>query len=168
MINTFIISAVMRRIDWSSRFGVLVHDVARVYSRSFDRQARDHFDLTRAQCRVLVMLERYGVMSQKALAERMELTPMALVRLVDRLEEKNLLRRVPDPCDKRAFQLHLNQQGEDMIDAIVAFSNVIEAEALQQISATEKAELVRLLRKVLNNLTASETAAAQRTDGSAH
>ncbi|GAB3628783.1 MarR family winged helix-turn-helix transcriptional regulator [Pandoraea terrae] len=146
----------MPPIDWSSRFGTLVHDVARVYSRSFDRRARDHFDLTRAQCRVLVMLNRYGVMSQAELAERMELTPMALVRLIDRLREKELVLRLPDPRDKRAFQLHLTEKSNAKIDTIIAFANAVETEALQNISEAERAELVRVLRKVLDNLTSSE------------
>lgn len=148
----------MAKIDWSSRFGTLVHDVARVYSRSFDRRARENFDLTRAQCRVLVMLHRYGVQTQAELAERMELTPMALVRLLDRLREKGLVRRERDPNDKRAHLLHLTDASHAKIDTIIAFANVTEREALENLSAAERSELTRLLGKVLGNLTSAEAA----------
>ncbi|QDH59764.1 MarR family transcriptional regulator [Pandoraea pnomenusa] len=146
----------MPKIDWSSRFGTLVHDVARVYSRLFDRRARGNFDLTRAQSRVLVMLHRYGVQTQAELAERMELTPMALVRLLDRLREKGLVRRERDPNDKRAHLLYLTEASEAKIDTIVAFANVTEREALADLTPDERAELARLLGKVLVNLTRAE------------
>ncbi|VVD60291.1 Transcriptional regulator SlyA [Pandoraea morbifera] len=146
----------MPKIDWSSRFGTLVHDVARVYSRLFDRRARGNFDLTRAQSRVLVMLHRYGVQTQAELAERMELTPMALVRLLDRLREKGLVRRERDPNDKRAHRLYLTEASEAKIDTIVAFANVTEREALADLTPDERAELSRLLGKVLANLTRAE------------
>ncbi|WP_353190879.1 MarR family transcriptional regulator [Pandoraea pnomenusa] len=148
----------MPKIDWSSRFGTLVHDVARVHSRLFDRRARGNFDLTRAQCRVLVMLHRYGVQTQAELAERMELTPMALVRLLDRLREKGLVRRERDPNDKRAHLLYLTEASEAKIDTIVAFANVTEREALADLSPAERVELSRLLGKVLANLTRAEAA----------
>lgn len=142
-----------QRLDWSSRFGTLVHDVARLYSRSFDRKARDTFDLTRAQSRVLVNLHRYGVMSQAELAERMDVTPMALVRLLDRLEQKRLVRREVDMHDKRIFRLHISEHALARIDMIAAFGNAVESDALRGLDASERAELTRLLRKVLSNLT---------------
>lgn len=150
----------MAKIDWSSRFGTLVHDVARVYSRSFDRRARENFDLTRAQCRVLVMLHRYGVQTQAELAERMELTPMALVRLLDRLREKGLVTRERAPNDKRAHLLHLTDASHAKIDTIVAFANLTEREALVDLTPDERIELTRLLGKVLANLTRAEASPA--------
>ncbi|WP_374624930.1 MarR family winged helix-turn-helix transcriptional regulator [Pandoraea sp.] len=146
----------MSKIDWSSRFGTLVHDVARVYSRLFDRRARGNFDLTRAQCRVLVMLNRYGVQTQAELAERMELTPMALVRLLERLTEKGLVRRERDSNDKRAYLLHLTDASAAKIDTIVAFANVSEREALADLTPAERAELSRRLGKVLASLTRAQ------------
>ncbi|MGC7403291.1 MarR family winged helix-turn-helix transcriptional regulator [Pandoraea pneumonica] len=148
----------MPKIDWSSRFGTLVHDVARVHSRLFDRRARGNFDLTRAQCRVLVMLHRYGVQTQAELAERMELTPMALVRLLDRLREKELVRRERDPNDKRAHLLYLTEASEAKIDTIVAFATMVERDAMADLTPAERTELARLLGKVLTNLTRAEAA----------
>lgn len=81
---------------------------------------------------------------------------MALVRLLDRLREKGLVRRERDPNDKRAHLLYLTEASEAKIDTIVAFANVTEREALADLTPDERAELARLLGKVLVNLTRAE------------
>lgn len=69
-------------------FGFLVNEVGRLYSQQFDRLAREKLGLSQAQCRLLVVLARHKgeqALSQAELAQRMDLTPMAVATLCDRM-----------------------------------------------------------------------------------
>lgn len=84
----------------------LLHDVARLLRVDADKRARTQ-DMTRAQWGILIWLERQPGISQKELSELLEVEPITVARLVDRLENRRLVERRPDPRDRRIWRLHL-------------------------------------------------------------
>ena len=81
--------------DFSQRFGFIVKDVAKRYGEAFDRLARERIGLSSAQCRLLGVLAMEGEeapLSQAELAQRLELTPMAVGGLCDRMEAAGWIR----------------------------------------------------------------------------
>ena len=84
----------------------LLHDVARLLRMDADRRARAH-GMTRAQWALLIWLERQPGLSQKELAELLEVEPISVARLIDRLEARGMVERRPDPRDRRIWRLHL-------------------------------------------------------------
>ena len=84
----------------------LLHDVARLLRVDADKRARAH-GMTRAQWAILIWLEREPGISQKELAELLEVEPITVARLVDRLEGRGMVERRPDPRDRRIWRLHL-------------------------------------------------------------
>lgn len=84
----------------------LLHDIARLLRVSGDRRARAH-GMTRAQWVILWQLQRQPGLSQKELAEIMEVEPISVARLVDRLAARGMLERRDDPADRRIWRLHL-------------------------------------------------------------
>jgi DNA-binding MarR family transcriptional regulator len=84
----------------------LLHDVARLLRVDADKRARAH-GMTRAQWGILIWLERQPGISQKELAELLEVEPITVARLVDRLEARGMVERRPDPRDRRIWRLHL-------------------------------------------------------------
>jgi len=84
----------------------LLHDVARLLRVDADKRARAH-GMTRAQWGILVWLERQPGLSQKELAEILEVEPITVARLIDRLEGRGMVERRPDPKDRRIWRLHL-------------------------------------------------------------
>ncbi|HVC59050.1 MAG TPA: MarR family transcriptional regulator [Acetobacteraceae bacterium] len=84
----------------------LLHDVARLLRVDADKRARAH-DMTRAQWGILVWLERQPGISQKELSELLEVEPITVARLIDRLEARGMVERRPDPRDRRIWRLHL-------------------------------------------------------------
>lgn len=84
----------------------LLHDLARHLRLDADRRARSH-GMTRAQWVILFYLERQPGLSQKELAELVEVEPISVARLVDRLEERGMVERRSDPGDRRIWRLHL-------------------------------------------------------------
>src|SRR6202161_4070388 len=84
----------------------LLNDVARLLRVDADKRARAH-GMTRAQWGILIWLERQPGISQKELAEFLEVEPITAARLVDRLEARGMVERRPDPRDRRIWRLHL-------------------------------------------------------------
>ena len=86
----------------------LLHDVARLQRINADKRARAR-GMTRAQWAILIWLERHPGMSQKELAEILEVEPISVARLIDRLERRGMVERRADPRDRRVWRLHLRQ-----------------------------------------------------------
>lgn len=141
--------------DLTQRFAFLVNDVARLYGRRFDQLAREQIGLTRAQCRLLGALAmRDGPLSQAALAERLDLSAMAVASLCDRMEAGGWVRRAASASDRRVNEIHLEPQAERALESALAISDAIHARVMAGLDAAERAQLLALLRRVHANLTA--------------
>jgi len=96
-----------RLSDFQRDLLLLLHDVGRLLRVDADKRARAH-DMTRAQWGILLWLERQPGISQKELSELLEVEPISVARLVDRLEARGMVERRPDPKDRRIWRLHLS------------------------------------------------------------
>jgi MarR family transcriptional regulator for hemolysin len=137
----------MKKADLSRRFGFLLHDVARLYGKKFDQRVRS-LGVTRAQCRVLGYLLLNQGINQAGLAEMLEIEPISLVRLLDRMEEAGWVERRPDPTDRRARCLYLTPKAEPVFDKVLALADRYEAEMCAELSAAEKQCFLELLQKL--------------------
>jgi len=103
--------------DFQRDLMFLLHDVARLIRVHADKRARAH-GMTRAQWGILVWLERRPGLSQKELAELLEVEPITVARLIDRLETRGMVERRPDPKDRRIWRLHLTSAAYPMLGEI--------------------------------------------------
>jgi MarR family transcriptional regulator, transcriptional regulator for hemolysin len=92
----------------------LLHDVARLLRVDADKRARAH-GMTRAQWGILIWLDREPGISQKELAELLEVEPITVARLIDRLETRGMVERRPDPKDRRIWRLHLRPPAREVL-----------------------------------------------------
>ena len=104
------------------------------------RLLRNHIDhraksrgSTRAQWIVLFRLRKQEGLSQVDLADVLELQPISLVRLLDRLVDAGLLERRHDPKDRRANRLFLTARGRQLVDELDSLRNAIACDVLQDI-----------------------------------
>jgi MarR family transcriptional regulator, transcriptional regulator for hemolysin len=95
----------------------LLHDVARLLRVDADKRARLH-GMTRAQWAILIWLERQPGISQKELSEILEVEPITVARLIDRLEARGMVERRPDPRDRRIWRLHLQAPARAVLHEI--------------------------------------------------
>lgn len=95
----------------------LLNDVARLLRVDADKRARQH-GMTRAQWAILIWLERQPGISQKELSEILEVEPISVARLIDRLESRGMVERRPDPRDRRIWRLHLMAPAHDALAEI--------------------------------------------------
>ncbi len=96
-----------------------------------------------------------GILTQWA-AERPDLAMMVtsgtMTNRIDRLAEKGLVRRVPDPEDRRGILVELTEQGRELIDSALISHVANEARLLQPLSREEQSTLAALLSKWLSSL----------------
>jgi MarR family transcriptional regulator, transcriptional regulator for hemolysin len=107
----------------------LISDVARLMRTYADQHAAS-LGMTRAQWAVLVRLERAEGLKQTELADMLDLQPITLTRLVDRLCENGLIERRPDPNDRRAKRLYLTPAARPLIERLHEFGEALMTEIL--------------------------------------
>lgn len=141
----------MNSAKFEISFGFLMHDVARLLGRQFDERARA-MGLSRAQCRALAYLTRNQGINQAGLAELMEIQPISLARLLDRMEAAGWVERRPDPADRRARRLYLTDKAWPHFEQIRLIAAHNNAEAMAGLTAEQSANLIGMLRQVHANL----------------
>jgi DNA-binding MarR family transcriptional regulator len=116
-------------------------NLARLIRTEVDRRARAH-GMTRAQWAILIRLDSQPGLLQKELAELLEVEPITVARLIDRLESRGMVERRPDPSDRRCWRLHLTDASRPLLGEIgVQLDDVagilcvdLEPEELDQVS----------------------------------
>lgn len=131
--------------------GTLISQVGRLMRKRFDERARD-IGVTRPQWRVLTLLRENEGTNQGGLAELLEVEPITLGRMIDRLQEADLVERRPDPADRRAWRLYLTARGNDLIERLVPHAYAMFDQALAGIGPEEQEKLLAMLGIVRRNL----------------
>ena len=139
--------------------------------RNFDRRAQQ-IGLSRAQWQVLAWLKRNEGISQAALADLLEMSPMTLVRLIDKLEAAGLVQRRPRPGDRRSYQLYLADHAHPLLDRLWEMGAETRRQAQAGISKADEALLLDVLTTIRRNLSEADAAsdsppAKQQTAGNA-
>ena len=144
----------------SRTLGFVLNDVARLMRKRFEQRARAAaLGLTRAQAAVLAYLARQEGINQAALAQLLELEPITLARLLDRLQAAGLIERRPDPKDRRAHLLYLTAAAYPLLDRIFALAAEVREDALAGVAEAERGRLLDLLIEMKANLVAVEVEA---------
>ena len=132
-------------------FGFLVHDVARLMSKRFDQQARE-LRLSLAQCKALNQIQQNEGIHQARLAELLEIEPISLARLLDRMAAAGWIERKSDPTDRRAWRLFLTEQALPIFDNIKELSLDLREQALAGLSPDEVQQLMAMMRRIHANM----------------
>ena len=131
--------------------GFLLADNSRLARWAFDQQVRE-IGVTGPQARLLLILNRRPGENQGFYAEQLEVEPITLCRMVDRLEEASMVERRPDPADRRARQLHLTEKSRKIVEKLQQRVDSLVDDMLDGLTAAERSEFIRLLNHVGANL----------------
>ncbi len=140
----------MKYLDPEKSIGFLIYEVSRLMRRDFDARVQS-LGLTQIQWRAIVHIARQEGCNQVSLADQLEVKPITLTRLVDRLVESGWVVRQPDPKDRRAVQLHLTEKSRPLLKIMQEKSLETRATALQGVSEDEFAVLFATLKKMKAN-----------------
>lgn len=140
-------------------FGFLVHDVSRLIKRRFDRRARQtRLPITRRQAAVVLYIARNEGVSQTEVASWLDMEPIALVRMLDKLHEEGLVERRAHPTDRRVRTLWLTPAARPVVTQIHAINKAIREEAFSGMPAHARDTVIDILDGIKDNLALREQA----------
>jgi MarR family transcriptional regulator, transcriptional regulator for hemolysin len=132
-------------------FAFSLNDVARMLRTYADHKA-SQLGITRAQWVVLVRLDRFEGLKQSELAEMLDLQPITLTRLLDRLCAGGLIERRSDPSDRRAKRLFLTAAARPVLERLGDLNDELMATALAGVDRENVEAMVARLAVVKENL----------------
>lgn len=141
--------AMTRTCDIS--FGYLLNDVTLLFRKHFDRRATRH-GLTRAQWRAIKCLHQHEGLRQNELAEFLDMEPIAVGRVIDRLEGAGFVERRADPKDRRCWRLHATGKAHEVFDAMQDIARGLRGDATRDISVDELQHMIGVLERIKSNL----------------
>ncbi len=131
--------------------GFLLHDVSRLLRKRFEQRAKD-IGLTRSQWQTLAYLSRCEGTKQAGLADQMEIEPITLARVVDKLCERGLVERRTDARDRRIKRLFLTDVSRSLLDEMRIIGEATRMDALQGVSDADRTRLFDILDTMKTNL----------------
>ena len=131
--------------------GFALEEAGRVYVRRFEERARD-FALEPMGCKALLVLAENEGVTQQRLSELTMLDPVAIGRILERLEAGGLVARRPRPGDGRARAVVLTRKAVELLPNLWQAVKESLREALTGMSTTEKRVLMGALQRVVSNL----------------
>ena len=136
-----------------NNLGYLLSDSGRLLRKTFDERVRS-LGLTAVQARLLLSLVKFPDRNQVFYAERIEVEPITLTRIVDRMEEAGWVERVADPTDRRARLLHLTDKSREIVEPLRVIVNALVDDLAEGLTSQEQDLLAQLLGKISANLAA--------------
>jgi MarR family transcriptional regulator, transcriptional regulator for hemolysin len=145
--------------------GAALHGVARLIRRRFERSVRQAgLPITRLQAALLVYIARNPGCGQTAAATDLDIEPIALVRMLDRLAEEGLVERHAHPTDRRVRTLWLTPLAWPVVDRILEINLMIREEACAGLSPAARDMLMGALGQMRSNLASAEEADSEAAE----
>jgi MarR family transcriptional regulator, transcriptional regulator for hemolysin len=121
-----------------------IGETAHALRKAFGRRAAS-IGVTGAQWKVLFKLTLKPGLRQTDLADLLDIEPITLTRIIDRLQEAGLVERTPDPTDRRAWRLHVTEKAQPVVGKLRAIADEMTAEAFAGINPQD----IEVMRHVL-------------------
>lgn len=131
--------------------GFLLNDVARLMRRNFNRRVQK-LGLTQAQWQVIAYLMHNAGMRQTDLAAVLEVQPISVARLIDRMAAAGWVERRPDPNDRRAVNLYLTSKAEPIAHELRAAGAAVREKTTRGLTPEQTALLYECLQEMRRNL----------------
>ncbi|OBZ97097.1 MarR family transcriptional regulator [Pararhizobium polonicum] len=138
-------------MNLAPNLGFLLHDVARLLRKRFEQRAK-HMGLTRSQWQTIAYLSRNEGIHQSGLAELLEIEPITLMRVLDKLVERGFIERKRHETDRRIALLYTTESARALLSDMRAIGDVTRGEALDGIPDDDREKLVAILDLMKSNL----------------
>jgi DNA-binding MarR family transcriptional regulator len=116
--------------------------------RHLSRETLAPWDISPSHSRAVAVLIRHGSMRLTELSDHLRIAPRSTTEVVDALESHGLIRREPDPHDRRATVVRLTDEGRRVGQAIRSARSAETERFFGALNATDQADLTRILRKL--------------------
>lgn len=145
--------------DETDRIGFLLHDASRLLRKRFETRA-SCYGLSSAQWRLLVRVFKEEGIAQARLAELLEIEPISVSRLIDRMEEGGWIERRNDASDRRVRMIHLTEKSRVIFGEMRGVASQVFDSALSGLSSEERRITIHGLKTIISNLSDDDRMAA--------
>lgn len=152
----------MSQCDSNTGVIALLSEVPRLIREDFRRRAQ-HLGLTQPQWRVLMQLNNEPGLKQATLAERLEVHPVTVTQIIDRLVAAGWVRRDRSETDRRAVSLYLTEAAQPILVELNSIATVTREDALAGLNKAQRAELENLLFHIKGNFCTSEKSSSEKS-----
>lgn len=149
--------------EGTDRLGFLIHDAARLMRKRFEARA-SNLGLSAAQWRLMVRVTKEEGVAQARLAELLEIEPISVSRLIDRMEEAGWIERRTDASDRRVRMIFPTPRAHQAYAQVKSLAGEVYEEALTGMSGEDRRILIQGLRTLVDNLSDDETALCRQTN----
>jgi DNA-binding MarR family transcriptional regulator len=132
----------------------IIRLISRVRVELIDAMDRElaQFDISAPQMMVLgLVANQESPLSAATICKNISYDPGAMTRMIDRLQQKGLVRRVPNPDDRRLMNLEMTAAGRSLYPQLLAAKETVQAQFLRGFSRDEVRQLETLLARMLDN-----------------
>ncbi|MBN9218410.1 MAG: MarR family transcriptional regulator [Mesorhizobium sp.] len=147
--------------DGIDRLGFLIHDVQRLLRKRFETRASG-LGLSSAQWRLMVRVAKEAGVTQARLAELLEIEPISVSRLVDRMEEGGWIERRADAADRRVRMIFPTEKASAAYADVKSLAGEVYEESLSGVSQEDRRLLIRVLDAIVQNLTDGEASSLEK------
>jgi DNA-binding MarR family transcriptional regulator len=141
--------------DGIDRLGFLIHDVQRLMRKRFEARASD-VGLSAAQWRLMARVAKEEGVAQARLAELLEIEPISVSRLIDRMEEGGWIERRQDAADRRVRTIHPTPKAREVYARVKAMAVEVYEESLKGVPSETRRGLIAGLQAMVENLADGE------------
>jgi MarR family transcriptional regulator for hemolysin len=148
--------------DGIDRLGFLIHDAQRLLRKRFEMRGAE-YGLSAAQWRLLVRVVKDEGVPQARLAEILEIEPISVSRLLDRMEAGGWITRQQDASDRRVRMIFPTDKSRSAFVAIKSVAGEVYQEALSGLTGEQRGALIHGLGRIVENLSDGETPSVEQT-----
>jgi MarR family transcriptional regulator for hemolysin len=149
--------------DGIDRLGFLIHDVQRLLRKRFETRASG-LGLSSAQWRLMVRVAKEEGVTQARLAELLEIEPISVSRLVDRMAEGGWIERRADAADRRVRMIFPTAKASAAYAEVKSLAGEVYEESLVGVPPEDRRVLIRALDAMAQNLGDGDTASSEKVE----
>lgn len=136
----------------SKNLGVLINKIANQLKRKMDKEMNENYNLTKTQSLVLSYINSNKEIYQKDIEKRFSIRRSTATEILNLMEKRNLIKRIPSKIDKRLNNIEITEEGIKLEKVGKEKIKELEKHMTKSLTKEEKKELIRLLEKVEQNL----------------
>lgn len=136
----------------SKNLGILINKIANQLKRKMDKEMNENYNLTKTQSLVLSYINSNKEIYQKDIEKRFSIRRSTATEILNLMEKRNLIKRIPSKIDKRLNNIEITEEGIKLEKVGKEKIKELEKHMTKSLTKEEKKELIRLLEKVEQNL----------------
>lgn len=136
----------------SKNLGILINKIANQLKRKMDKEMNENYNLTKTQSLVLSYINSNKEIYQKDIEKRFSIRRSTATEILNLMEKRNLIKRIPSKIDKRLNIIEITEEGIKLEKVGKEKIKELEKQMTKSLTKEEKKELIRLLEKVEQNL----------------